>query len=460
MNRLRILEDAVQNHSILPFVYCYPPRTAYVAAEIPSSLLDAWAVDGETSSDLNIYIHIPFCRYRCSFCGLYTVTARKDDESLFVAYVSALRRELQSLSAVLRGRRVRTVFIGGGTPLLIGTHHLVSILTMLGDVFPRWRLTAEEVSIEASPDSVLSVGDQLHALVAAGVNRVSIGVQSFDDQELSLAGRGAAPGDSAELALRMLQDAGIKNVAADLIVGLEGQSDESFESSLQRLLSIRPQTISVYLINLRLNTPLGKRTDRSDSETNARLYCRLAYASAQLRTAGYLREGNVQFKLPGVGGLRQKQLYFSGVPVLGLGAGARSHTHAVDYSSGGGSKRTMQEIKSYLSVDRPEQNLRAGVRITHDEAIRRKIMFSLGDLDLTSIPRDGRGLFLEPYDLALRSAIEMGLLLSDGRRASLTEQGYLFRDLICWSLFSEDVLQRHASAGHGFPRQQRFVSTT
>ncbi len=452
----------MEGQDILPFVYCYPPRTSYVEAEAPLDLMKVWALDAEAGTDLNVYVHIPFCRYRCAFCGLYNVTTRATETELHRSYVASLRADLQHLAPSLRGRRVRTVFIGGGTPLAIGTERLVELLAHLAEIFPDLSRTVEEVSVEASPDSVLAAADQLPDLVAAGVNRVSVGIQSFDPEELRRAGRASAGPAVIADSLRLLRSAGVRNIGTDLIVGLENQSDASMERSLDQLLTFRPETVSLYLINPRLGTGLGRRSaaePQPRSEAGA-LYDRLEAASVRLLAAGYERETSVQFKLPGRGGLLQKRLYFDGLSVLGLGSGARSHTATVDYLTGGGAQRTHAELEAYLGATAGGARVRKGAIITPEEAERRAVILGLQDLRLDKIPRTPDGSFAEPYRTVFTTCLEMGLMRADGDRLTLTDKGFLYRDLICWSLFSERTLERHSAHGMEFPRAQRYVSAS
>lgn len=454
--RAEFLREAFASSAILPFVYCYPPRTAYREDERPDDLLEVWARDAEGSLDLNLYIHIPFCRYRCSFCGLYTITTRVGELDLFKSYVGSVRSDLRALAPSLKGRRVKTVFVGGGTPLSIGVLPLVDLLGSLSDVFPDWRMTAEEVSIEASPDSVLASADELARLTDVGVNRVSIGVQSFDDQELKKAGRTVTGSGVIAASLDLLRAAGIGNIGVDLIIGLEGQTDESFGISLGRLLAFRPETVSLYVINPRLNTGFSRMAELSSAD-NAAFYRRIAYASAELVLAGYVRESSAQFKLPGRGGLLQKQLYFGGVSVLGLGSGARSYTRTIDYLNGGGPKRTRRELDGYLSHEDSAARVGKAYVITPDERRCRSIILQLHDLDTKLIPRGGDGVYSEPYGSVFDACLEMGLMQKEGARLRLTEKGFVHRDIICWALFSGEVLRRHSEAGTEFPGRQRFI---
>jgi len=454
---VRFLRRAIAEARILPFVYCYPPRTSYVANEAPTDLRAVWVRDAATGTDLNVYIHIPFCRYRCAFCGLYNITTRDGDGDLHRAYVASVIAELKYLAPSLIGRCVRTVFIGGGTPFAIGIPLLVELLAGLATVFPNLSSTVEEVTVEASPDSVMAVRDQLGDLVAAGVNRVSMGVQSYDIEELRRAGRAAAGPELVVQSLQALRDAGVANIGADLIIGLEGQTDATMTESLDRLLSFLPETVSLYLINPRLGTGLGRRMERFPRGNHA-LYRRLSAASAALHAAGYERETSVQFKLPGRGGLLHKRLYFDGVSVLGLGSGARSYTADEAYLRGGGQQRSRGELETYLQSASGTPTARTGVCLSPEEAERRMIILGLQDLAIDLVPSGMSGSFAEPYASVFAACLELGLMVRHERALRLTERGFVYRDIICWSLFSDQALVRHADHGIEFGSGQRCVS--
>jgi oxygen-independent coproporphyrinogen-3 oxidase len=454
--RAELLQRRLAGRDVLPFVYCYPPRTAYTMGEAPADLRAVWQRDGECARDLNIYLHVPFCRYRCRFCNLYTVATTESDKVLFRAYVEAIKQDLVWLAPSLTGRTVRSVFVGGGTPLSLGVPLLVELLKALTPVFPKWRATADEVSVEATPDSILANVRDISGLAAAGVNRVSLGVQAFNEPELVRAGRARASTAVIDKAIGILRDARIPNVGTDLIIGLEAQTDQSFELSLDRLGGYDPETISLYLLNPRLGTSTGRHATYS-SEQNEALYRRLEWASQRLRERGYVRETSAQFKLPERGGLLQKRLYFSGMSVLGLGSGARSYTATVDYLSGGGDRRTGAEVRSFIERP-PSERVVTGVTITPEEAVRRAVILGLQDLDLALVPRGPDGQFAEPYACVLDAAAALGLTERNGNRLVLTEKGFVYRDLICWSLFSDRSIQRHGRMGSEFLEPQRHVA--
>lgn len=445
----------MEDQSVLPFVYCYPPRTAYIADEAPLDLHAIWREDSASGNDLNIYVHIPFCGYKCSFCNLYTITALATESELFEAYVGAVKRDLRSLAPSLSGRSVRTVYIGGGTPFAVGTELLVSLLESLRNEFPGIAESAQEITVEGTPDAVVRAEGQLASLVAAGVTRISIGAQSLNEGELFEAGRSRAGSAVILESIDCLRAAGVRNIDVDLIVGLDGQTDATLMQSIETLLDRLPETISVYPISPRHGTRLGRGLV-SLPEPDQVIVERLSAVSERLKQAGYVRDTSVQFKLLGKGGLLHKRLYFGGVSVLGLGSGARSYTATADYLTGGGKPGNRASLAAYLQNGGLIPS--SGVRITAQEAERRAIILALQKLELSCLPRAFGGKIAEPYNSVLQTALELGLFESRGKCLYLTERGYLHRDAICWSLFSDTMLERHAAYGSEFVDTQRFLS--
>jgi len=215
---------------------------------------------------LALYIHVPFCRRRCAYCDFASTAGQ---EALIPAYVAALEREIVRQGRAL-GRpaarqdsgRVATVYLGGGTPSLLTPSQVQAILTACRaafDVAP-----AAEITLEANPGTADVA--YFAAIRVAGVNRLSLGVQSFDDGELALLGR-IHTAAQAKAAYRDARAAGLDNVSLDLIYGLPGQSLRTWEQSLARAVALRPDHLSLYALEVHEDTLLGRRIGRGDLST-------------------------------------------------------------------------------------------------------------------------------------------------------------------------------------------------
>ncbi|MCH7523374.1 MAG: radical SAM family heme chaperone HemW, partial [Chloroflexi bacterium] len=194
------------------------------------------------SGALSLYVHIPFCTLKCSYCDFNSYAGL---EELVQPYVDALIAEMELWSQYARGRPVPTVFFGGGTPSLLPIPQVERIVSALRD---RFALEPEaEVTLEANPGTVDL--DYLRALVAMGVNRLSFGVQSFHDDELAALDRIHSAAE-AEEAYRWARDAGFQRINLDLIYGLPEQQMERWQASLKRAISLAPDHMSLYALTV------------------------------------------------------------------------------------------------------------------------------------------------------------------------------------------------------------------
>lgn len=209
----------------------------------------------------HLYIHVPFCIKKCRYCDFYS----KTDLSLIPDYVTALVREIR-----LRSRRsvlypkgsAATVYFGGGTPSLLGPRHLEAILKALDNAFGLCRQT--EITFEANPgtlDAIHLKGVQLKGFQGMGVNRVSLGMQSFDPAQLSLLGRIHSAEDAVH-AVEKVRAAGIENISLDLIYGLPGQTGDHLIRELDAALDLMPAHLSCYMLTLEPGTALHAMYER------------------------------------------------------------------------------------------------------------------------------------------------------------------------------------------------------
>lgn len=437
------LERAIDGGAIPPFVYCYPPRSSYRQLASSRSMEAIWREDLEHSltRELNLYLHVPFCRYKCGFCNLYTVTST--DEELYDAYVDALCRELYRHAPIIQERSLRTVYIGGGTPSLLSPRHFDQLFDALDDIYPNWRPVVDEVCIEATPDSIVQSPSTISDLIGRGLTRVNMGVQSLEADELKEAGRTKADREAIIAAASIVKDLRLPNLSTDLIMGFAGQTDESWVRSVERLIQIDPETISTYFLTVRPDAWFS-RTGHYKYQRSPDLYHRYDLARERIEAAGFVQESNVRYKKMGLGGYRQKVLQFRGVPVMGIGVGARTYTNTVDYIFGGSSHPSANEVHDYIRQARD-----GGVRITagfvYDdvERIRKRFALDLFDLDIGALERYEYSEHESHFARLLAACVELGLGHWVGpRRFQLTSRGYKYRDVISWMCFSEVVLER------------------
>lgn len=266
---------------------------------------------------LGLYLHIPFCRAKCPYCDFNSYAGL---ESLIPSYVDALLAEMLLWRRPARHLTVATVFLGGGTPSLLSLVEVERILRAVGESF---RLAADaEVSLEANPGTVDA--PYLETLRRLGVNRLALGVQSLQDNELRTLERIHTAAEARE-AYRAARMAGFDNVNIDLIYGLPGQTLRHWRHTLEDAIALRPDHLSLYALTLEEGTPLaadvaGGRVPRPDPDLAADMY---RQAEAALAAASYQHYEVSNWALPGRQ-CRHNLTYWRNEPYLGFGAGAHS----------------------------------------------------------------------------------------------------------------------------------------
>ncbi len=276
------------------------------------------------SKTLGLYIHIPFCRSKCDYCDFYSLAGREDrmDE-----YQKALTAQIMESAPAAKGYTVNSIYIGGGTPTWYGEKRLCELLHLLRK---RFRIAKDaEVTLEANPDS--TVLKALRALCRAGVNRLSLGMQSADDGELRDIHR-PHTFEQVSDAVAAARKAKIKNLNLDLIYGLPGQSMDSWKNSVEQALALAPEHLSCYGLSVEEGTALYGRVSRGehlpDDDEQARRYL---WMVERLSQAGYEQYEVSNFAKAGCQS-RHNLKYWMGLEYMGFGAAAHSDFGGCRYS--------------------------------------------------------------------------------------------------------------------------------
>jgi oxygen-independent coproporphyrinogen-3 oxidase len=281
--------------------------------------------------NLGIYIQVPFCASKCSFCNF---SSRVDRSTIFDQYTRMLRRELEGWQSFfpaygippeVLSTSVDSIYIGGGTPALLGEERMALVVRALQDHL-HW-CEDIEFTLETTPGSANA--SLLRALRGLGVNRLSIGAQTFDDRELRAVGRLHSADDSAEL-VHQAREAGFQNISLDLIAGLPYQTEQSFRRSLEGAVKLRPEHVSLYLFEVDEKSRLGREVVHSGKRYHAAAvpgdeFMADAYEAgcAFLASEGYAQYEISNFALPAFES-RHNRKYWQLAPYVGLGAGAHS----------------------------------------------------------------------------------------------------------------------------------------
>jgi oxygen-independent coproporphyrinogen-3 oxidase len=267
---------------------------------------------------VSIYIHIPFCSLKCSYCDFNSYA---NLEHLVPDFTRALCEEMRIWSRAMAGRPVPTVFFGGGTPSLMPVEHLASIFEALRASFDTE--PDAEVTLEANPGTVDL--EYLRAIVALGVNRLSFGVQSFDDGELRELDR-IHTADEAGQGFAWAREAGFRRINLDLIYGLPDQALERWQLNVEQALALGPEHLSLYALTVEEGTKLAYDIDHGraaepDADLQAEMW---DWSRARLAAAGYRHYEISNWAKPGEE-CRHNLVYWRNEDWLGLGPGAHSH---------------------------------------------------------------------------------------------------------------------------------------
>jgi oxygen-independent coproporphyrinogen-3 oxidase len=397
--------------------------------------------------NLGVYIQVQFCQTRCTYCNFHTgVVAREK----YAPYAAAVCREIAEVAgdgelSTLRDATVDTVYFGGGTPSLLEPAALASILNALRQNFvlpasgardsvairEAASPAAPEITLEADPETITP--EKAQAWLAAGFNRVSLGAQSFDDRELQSAGRMHRRADIFAAA-RILREAGFRNISMDLIAGLAQQTPESWQESVERLLEIRPEHISIYLLEIDESSRLGKellaggtRYSAAAMPSDDAMAESYESACARLAAAGYEHYEISNWGLPGFRS-RHNLKYWRREPYIGLGAGAHSFDGARRWSNVHDSAKYVSCIEGGVS---PREMIEP---VTAQQALDEELFLGLRQLEGIDLARVERkyGVSLQARIAGLR---EQGLLEMDGgllrlAPAHLTVSNEVFVELL------------------------------
>ena len=281
---------------------------------------------------LGIYLHFPFCLSKCAYCDFASQPLEAAGGLRFARrYFDAMAVELdrRAASEEFDGAIVETIYLGGGTPTVLPVEWLAEALTRIGQRFgvdPK-----AEVTVEANPGTVDD--GKVRGLLAGGINRLSLGVQSFSDEMLRLLGRAHGAAEARE-AIAAARAAGCTNLNLDLIYGLPGQSLEEWRETLAEALAARPEHVSVYALSLEAGTPLAEQVEhgevpRPDDDAAADMYM---LAMDMLDQAGYVHYEISNFALPGRE-CRHNRRYWANAEYLGTGASSHSFRGGVRWNN-------------------------------------------------------------------------------------------------------------------------------
>jgi oxygen-independent coproporphyrinogen III oxidase len=398
------LTTLLSNSTYTSYSYAYPHKTAYRPLDPPEHLSTVWAQ--EKKEALFLYLHIPFCEMRCGFCNLFTQTNAGED--LVTQYLKTLTREAKQVKAALGDSQFARMAIGGGTPTFLTVSELDSVFDLAADIMGA-DLHAIPISVEVSPQTATQ--EKLELLKRRGVDRVSIGIQSFIPAETAAAGRPQTV-DNVYAALDRIKSVDFPTLNLDLIYGLPGQSIDSWLKSLQIALTFAPEELYLYPLYIRPLTGLDRscrqwNDERRDYYRQARdLLLASGYEQVSMRmfrqislslpsgaVSHRLKSGLVMQSPPTWTNTKQDIPSFQSPPLssspiyccqadgmVGLGCGARSYTSSLHYSSeyAVGMNGIQEIIANYAQKEDDRFNwVDYGYKLNVDDRQRRFLIQSL-----------------------------------------------------------------------------------
>lgn len=367
-----------------------------------------------------LYIHVPFCRSKCRYCAF---VSKPLDMAEVEVYAAALPLEIRHFGKKLGRPKVETVYFGGGTPSLLPAWALSRILPEIPkhfDLHP-----AVEWTFEANPDSAQDVA-YLRSLIGYGVNRLSLGVQSFSDASLACLGR-PHNGKAALAAVNAVRQAGFANLSLDLIWGLPGQREGAWLEELRTAVRLRPEHLSCYGLTVEPGTPLAAEAEAGGLELppeseQGRMY---VHGAEYLEEQGYLQYEISSFARMGFQS-RHNSGYWEGRDYLGLGPGAVSTLSGVRHEN-------PREVRDWAALAKAGRCGVGGLALSREERVREYVMLSLRTakgLRLSLYKRLTGIDFVKENEGLLTALRQKELIRLSGGHLRLTKNGFLVSNLI------------------------------
>lgn len=357
-----------------------------------------------------LYIHVPFCQTKCPYCDFYSIT----DQSACSTWLDSAVREFSFYQDKFSD--FDTVYIGGGTPSLLAVEQLARLLDAAHKIFNI--APAAQVTIEANPDD-LSL-EKLDAYKTLGINRLSLGVQSFDDEQLKFLNRRHDSAKSID-AITQARQAGFDNISLDLIYGLPDQSTESWQQTLEKAIAFQPEHLSCYGLTLEENTPFGAALENGEITpcSEQKMHDLFLYTSQTLNDAGFLHYEVSNFAKSQALTSAHNRKYWNHTPYLGIGPSAHSFLDSRRWWN-------HRSVQTYCeSIEKQNPPISDSETLTSDQIKMEKIYLSLRTmygLDISVVKENPN------LDRTLSQLQEQGLANITGTKIIPTSKGMLLAD--------------------------------
>lgn len=362
--------------------------------------------------EIGIYIHIPFCIRKCHYCSFNSVN---NQQELIEPYVSSLLKEIEVRSRDIKQYKAKSVYIGGGTPTILKPAHLNMILDNCRRHFNLQDNI--EITIEANPKTVDN--NKLIELGRAGFNRMSIGIQSFNDNELKLLGR-QHNSDDAISAFKAARCANFNNIGIDLIYGIPYQKMEDWEDTLGKAIKLDPEHISIYSLSIEKGTLFDKYVAEDKifllSDDKAADMYNTAYT--RLKEAGHIPYEISNFSKPGYFSIHN-HIYWNNGEYIGIGVGAYSYINK-------NRSWNISDISKYIEMNgdaiEGQEHLKAGQILAETIMVRLR---TIDGIDIGGLNSKFKIDFLKQYKEKISKLMDAGLIEIADNHLKLTRKGIL-----------------------------------
>lgn len=370
-----------------------------------------------------IYIHIPFCNSKCAYCNFFSLASKSRTDD----YVSALREEIVIRNQYLGTENVKTIYFGGGTPSLLSTKQIGDILETLHENYNI--ISNPEITLEANPDTIDK--EKMISLKKLGINRISVGIQSFNDEDLKYLDRR----HDSRHALQVIDDlksVGFGKLTLDLIYGIPTLTEESWNKNLDIFFSTGISHLSAYALTVEPRTILGQKIEKGilhnvDEEETIRHYNILINRTKEhgfehYEISNFAKEGCMS---------KHNSIYWNDEKYLGLGASAHSY-------DGQSRQWNVSNLTKYISTDFDSDSYYEKEILTTDDRYNEYVMTSLRTswgCDIEKISSDYGDAYAEHFLKNIKKHLNSEIILRKGNNFILTDEGMLFADGIAAEVF-------------------------
>lgn len=373
-----------------------------------------------------IYLHIPFCKKACHYCDFHFSTSWKYKNEM----LEAIHKELELQGSYLENQSIETIYFGGGTPSVLDPQEIRKVLDKIASLHPI--ASSAEITLEANPDDLDAA--KVQGLKQTGINRFSIGIQSFFEEDLRWMNR-AHTASEAESSVMRVQDAGFENITLDLIYGYPLLTDAKWQTNISKVISLGVPHVSAYSMTVEQRTALasfikkGRQQPMNDSQSAEQFQILID----KLEAAGFEQYEISNFAKPGKHSIHNTN-YWKGILYLGVGPSAHSFN---------GESRQWNIANNAKYIDA----LTKGMVPSEIEVLSRKdrvneyIMTSLRTawgMDLNKISLDFGKEYLQEINERLKEFLEKGLVVHSDSFITLSYEGKLFADHIASELFIDE----------------------